>query len=97
MKMNPPTRPQLTTETKTAIRVSNQRAAHALTFLMIFGPGLIVMEADNDAGTVSTYVQAGRSSPLLPSAIIFLQLLLNDTEVGLLGFRVLHLARLMHG
>jgi Mn2+/Fe2+ NRAMP family transporter len=30
-----------------------------LTFLMVFGPGLIVMEADNDAGAVSTYVQAG--------------------------------------
>jgi Mn2+/Fe2+ NRAMP family transporter len=26
---------------------------------MIFGPGLIVMEADNDAGAVSTYMQAG--------------------------------------
>ena len=32
---------------------------HLLTFLMIFGPGLIVMEADNDAGAVSTYLQAG--------------------------------------
>ena len=30
-----------------------------LNFLMVFGPGLIVMEADNDAGAVSTYVQAG--------------------------------------
>jgi NRAMP (natural resistance-associated macrophage protein)-like metal ion transporter len=30
-----------------------------ITFLMVFGPGLIVMEADNDAGAVSTYVQAG--------------------------------------
>ncbi len=28
-------------------------------FLVVFGPGLIVMEADNDAGAVSTYVQAG--------------------------------------
>src|SRR5580693_9441734 len=41
------------------IRVSNRWAAHALTFLMVFGPGLIVMEADNDAGAVSTYTQAG--------------------------------------
>jgi len=41
------------------IRVSNKWAAHALTFLMVLGPGLIVMEADNDAGAVSTYVQAG--------------------------------------
>ena len=30
-----------------------------LTFLTVFGPGLIVMEAANDAGAVSTYVQAG--------------------------------------
>jgi NRAMP (natural resistance-associated macrophage protein)-like metal ion transporter len=41
------------------IRLSNRWIAHALTFLMVFGPGLIVMEADNDAGAVSTYVQAG--------------------------------------
>ena len=41
------------------IRVSKKWAADALTFLMVFGPGLIVMEADNDAGAVSTYVQAG--------------------------------------
>jgi Mn2+/Fe2+ NRAMP family transporter len=26
---------------------------------MVFGPGLVVMEADNDAGAVSTYMQAG--------------------------------------
>ncbi|MGH9435087.1 MAG: Nramp family divalent metal transporter [Terriglobia bacterium] len=32
---------------------------NVLTFLMVAGPGLIVMEADNDAGAVSTYVQAG--------------------------------------
>ena len=32
---------------------------HVLTFLMVFGPGLIVMEADNDAEAVSTYMQAG--------------------------------------
>lgn len=30
-----------------------------VTFLMVSGPGLIVMEADNDAGAVSTYMQAG--------------------------------------
>jgi hypothetical protein len=39
-------------------RVSIQWIAHALTFLTVFGPGLIVMEADNDAGAVSTYVQS---------------------------------------
>ena len=39
--------------------VRNPLARHALTFLMVCGPGLIVMEADNDAGAVATYVQAG--------------------------------------
>jgi len=39
--------------------VRNPWARHLLTFLMVFGPGLIVMEADNDAGAVSTYIQAG--------------------------------------
>lgn len=41
-------------------RVVRSKWAHrVLTFLVVFGPGLIVMEADNDAGAVSTYVQAG--------------------------------------
>src|ERR1700680_2432419 len=41
-------------------RVVNSKWVHSvLTFLVVFGPGLIVMEADNDAGAVSTYVQAG--------------------------------------
>src|SRR5579864_8716914 len=39
--------------------VRTRWARNVLTFLMVFGPGLIVMEADNDAGAVSTYVQAG--------------------------------------
>src|SRR5271156_2852894 len=39
--------------------VRNLWVRNLLTFLMVFGPGLIVMEADNDAGAVSTYVQAG--------------------------------------
>ncbi len=39
--------------------VRNPWARHLLNFLMVFGPGLIVMEADNDAGAVSTYIQAG--------------------------------------
>lgn len=42
-----------------AVQVSNKWVAQVLTFVMVFGPGLIVMEADNDAGAVSTYVQAG--------------------------------------
>ena len=41
-------------------RVVKSKWAHSLlTFLMVFGPGLIVMVADNDAGAVSTYSQAG--------------------------------------
>jgi Mn2+/Fe2+ NRAMP family transporter len=41
-------------------RVVNSRAKRDwLTFLMVMGPGLIVMAADNDAGAVSTYTQAG--------------------------------------
>jgi Mn2+/Fe2+ NRAMP family transporter len=43
----------------TGIVVRNPWARNLLTFLMVFGPGLIVMEADNDAGAVSAYVQAG--------------------------------------
>jgi Mn2+/Fe2+ NRAMP family transporter len=39
--------------------VRSRAMQRLLTFLMVFGPGLIVMEADNDAGAVSTYVQAG--------------------------------------
>lgn len=30
-----------------------------MTYLMVMGPGLIVMVADNDAGAVSTYTEAG--------------------------------------
>jgi Mn2+/Fe2+ NRAMP family transporter len=41
------------------VRVRHPWQKHLLTFLMVFGPGLIVMEADNDAGAVSTYMQAG--------------------------------------
>lgn len=33
--------------------------SRVITFLMVFGPGLIVTQADNDAGAVSTYTQAG--------------------------------------
>ncbi len=39
--------------------VKSRWARDLLTFLMVFGPGLIVMVADNDAGAVSTYTQAG--------------------------------------
>jgi NRAMP (natural resistance-associated macrophage protein)-like metal ion transporter len=39
--------------------VKSKWTYNLLTFLMVFGPGLIVMVADNDAGAVSTYSQAG--------------------------------------
>ena len=39
--------------------VKSKWSRDLLTFLMVFGPGLIVMVADNDAGAVSTYSQAG--------------------------------------
>ena len=41
------------------IVVRHRWQQHLLTFVMVLGPGLIVMEADNDAGAVSTYIQAG--------------------------------------
>jgi NRAMP (natural resistance-associated macrophage protein)-like metal ion transporter len=44
---------------KQGIIVRRRWQQSVLTFLMVFGPGLIVMEADNDAGAVSTYVQVG--------------------------------------
>jgi Mn2+/Fe2+ NRAMP family transporter len=47
------------TPASTGVVVHRAWQKHALTFLMVFGPGLIVMEADNDAGAVSTYMQAG--------------------------------------
>jgi Mn2+/Fe2+ NRAMP family transporter len=46
----------------TAVRgrvVKSAWAYRLLTFLAVLGPGLIVMVADNDAGAVSTYIQAG--------------------------------------
>ena len=49
-----------TTGTKHSVIVVNRKWQKSLlTFFMVFGPGLIVMEADNDAGAVSTYMQAG--------------------------------------
>ena len=59
LRTNRPVQDTQTAQAPNAIRVSNRWLARALTFLMVFGPGLIVMEADNDAGAVATYVQAG--------------------------------------
>jgi Mn2+/Fe2+ NRAMP family transporter len=41
------------------VLVKGEWSRRLLTFWMILGPGLIVMMADNDAGAVSTYTQAG--------------------------------------
>src|ERR1700736_6281724 len=41
------------------IKVKSRWLHNILTFFVVFGPGLIVMEANNDAGAVSTYTQAG--------------------------------------
>jgi NRAMP (natural resistance-associated macrophage protein)-like metal ion transporter len=56
-----PATPALATEVMPARGrvVKSKWARDLLTFLMVFGPGLIVMVADNDAGAVSTYSQAG--------------------------------------
>lgn len=48
-----------TMKNERGLRVRSQWMRRIVTFLMVMGPGLIVMEADNDAGAVSTYVQAG--------------------------------------
>jgi Mn2+/Fe2+ NRAMP family transporter len=45
--------PRQVTSRKSALR---RRLAH---FLMVAGPGLIVMVADNDAGAISTYTESG--------------------------------------
>ena len=52
------------TAAEAAVAVPVRRAGggwrlRALRFLAVAGPGLIVMVADNDAGAVSTYTQAG--------------------------------------
>jgi len=50
---------QPTTTPIRGTRVNRPWQRTVLSFLVAFGPGLIVMEADNDAGAVSTYMQAG--------------------------------------
>jgi len=42
-----------------AMVVRSRWARRIITFLMVMGPGLIVMVADNDAGAVSAYTEAG--------------------------------------
>jgi Mn2+/Fe2+ NRAMP family transporter len=59
MRVEEPQLDLTTTPASTGVVVHRTWQKHVLTFLMVFGPGLIVMEADNDAGAVSTYMQAG--------------------------------------
>jgi NRAMP (natural resistance-associated macrophage protein)-like metal ion transporter len=50
---------EVSQESPAGVVVRRAWQKHVLHFLMVFGPGLIVMEADNDAGAVSAYMQAG--------------------------------------
>jgi len=46
-------------EGRAPLVVTSTRQRNFITFLMVMGPGIIVMAADNDAGAVSTYSQVG--------------------------------------
>src|ERR1700727_1888394 len=59
MRVEEPQLDVTATQATRGVVVRSTWQKHVLTFLMVFGPGLIVMEADNDAGAVSTYMQAG--------------------------------------
>ena len=59
MRVEEPQLDSTATPASTGVVVHRAWQKHVVTFLMVFGPGLIVMEADNDAGAVSTYMQAG--------------------------------------
>jgi NRAMP (natural resistance-associated macrophage protein)-like metal ion transporter len=62
--------------------------AQLLTLLAIIGPGLIVMVGDNDAGGVTTYVQAGQNfgySLLWTLPLLIPVLLVNQEMVARLG------------
>jgi NRAMP (natural resistance-associated macrophage protein)-like metal ion transporter len=54
-----------------------------MTLLAIMGPGLIVMVGDNDAGGVSTYVQAGQNygTSLLWTLILLIPVLIVNQEM----------------
>src|SRR5579884_3176059 len=63
-------------------------SARLLTLLAIMGPGLIVMIADNDAGGVSTYAQAGQNyglSLLWTLPLLIPVLIVNQEMVVRLG------------
>jgi len=64
------------------------RRGHAAALLAVMGPGVVVLAADNDAGGISTYAQAGQDFGLrflwllLVLAVV---LLVNQEMVGRLG------------
>jgi NRAMP (natural resistance-associated macrophage protein)-like metal ion transporter len=62
--------------------------ARLLTLIAIIGPGLIVMVGDNDAGGVSTYVQAGQNfgyTLLWTLPVLIPVLIVNQEMVARLG------------
>jgi hypothetical protein len=70
----------------TGPRPSRRRQIAAL--LAIMGPGVIVLAADNDAGGISTYAQAGQDYGLLFLWLLVVMagvLLVNQEMVGRLG------------
>jgi Mn2+/Fe2+ NRAMP family transporter len=58
-KLAPGTPPVASPDLKPGRPPISSRKRNFITFLMVMGPGVIVMEADNDAGAVATYTQAG--------------------------------------
>jgi len=68
---------ELLTETGRGRMVKGKLSRRLWSFLVVVGPGLIVMEADNDAGALSTYTQAGADYGL--SLLWLLALLLPVT------------------
>src|SRR5580658_7750026 len=59
--------------------------ARVVTFLAVFGPGLIVMVGDNDAGGFSTYTQAGQNygTTLLWTLLLLIPVLFVNQEMVL--------------
>ena len=64
-------KPDFLAKTRKVKSIRSQKLWH---FLMVFGPGLIVLEADNDAGAVSSYTQAGAQYGLHMLWVLMLQL-----------------------
>jgi Mn2+/Fe2+ NRAMP family transporter len=64
------------------------RRGHSAALLAVIGPGVIVLVADNDAGGISTYAQAGQDYGLRFTWLLLVLagvLLVNQEMVGRLG------------